>query len=69
MMFELEKAQVNITKWIKFHTVRAVQQDKARSDLLDSLDKTQALITMDWAMKFFPVKFRETQVVTPSKKV
>ena len=60
MRFDLQKAQTSISKW-KAHIVRAVQQDMAKSDLLDNLLPSQALLTMDWAMKFLPMHFRETQ--------
>ena len=49
-----------IDAW-KAHQLRTTQQDKARTDILDKLDNSTALITLDWAMKFLPQKYRETQ--------
>ena len=43
------------------NTVRSIQQDKARTSLLERLDKTSVLITQDWGLKFLLHKFRETQ--------
>ena len=55
-----EQAVKAINAW-KAHQLRSVQQDKARIDALKCLDKTIVLITEDWAMKFLPQKYRETQ--------
>ena len=33
----------------------------ARQDALSSLDEETAIVINDWAMKFLPVRFRETQ--------
>ncbi|CAB3995040.1 Hypothetical predicted protein [Paramuricea clavata] len=49
-----------IESW-KSHLLRSVQQDKARTDILELLDVIFVLITQDWAMKFLPQKLRETQ--------
>lgn len=38
-----------------------VHQDDARIDILDSLDEHSALIVQDFAMKFLPKQYRETQ--------
>ncbi|CAC5367883.1 unnamed protein product [Mytilus coruscus] len=43
------------------HILRTINQDKGRSDLLKSLSSEQAVIVMDWAMKFLPMSFREKQ--------
>ena len=49
-----------IEAW-KAHILRAVHQDVAKEDILNSMTPQQVLIIMDWAMKFLPLKFRETQ--------
>ncbi|KXJ23561.1 hypothetical protein AC249_AIPGENE12379 [Exaiptasia diaphana] len=49
-----------IDSW-KAHLLRSDKQDKARTDILDALDENSVLITQDWAMKFLPQKYRETQ--------
>lgn len=49
-----------INAW-KAHQLRSLQQDKARRDILEKLDSTSVLLTEDWAMKFLPQRYRETQ--------
>ena len=60
LLYCYEQAAQAINAW-KSHILRSVQQDKARTDILELLDNTTALITQDWAMKFLPQKNRETQ--------
>ena len=61
---ELEKYISNaidkIERW-KAHILRAVHQDVAKDDILNNMTPEQALLIMDWAMKFLPLKYRETQ--------
>lgn len=45
----------------KAHQMRSMRQDRARTDILDTLDDSSVLITQDWAMKFLPQKYRESQ--------
>lgn len=49
-----------IQSW-KAHQLRSVRQDTARTACLSALNETTVLITQDWAMKFLPAKYRETQ--------
>lgn len=49
-----------IQSW-KAHQLRSVRQDTARTVCLRALNETTVLITEDWAMKFLPVKYRESQ--------
>ena len=60
MIFSFRLATQQITAW-KAHQLRSVQQDKARTEVLEQLDENAVLITQDWAMKFLPQKYRETQ--------
>lgn len=53
-------AQRAIHIW-KCHQLRSVQQDKARLDVIDLLDDETVLIVNDWAMKFLPQMYRESQ--------
>ncbi len=55
-----EQAVQAVESW-KAHQLRLIQQDKGRTERLDDLDTTTVLITQDWAMKFLPQKYRETQ--------
>ena len=45
----------------KAHIIRSVNQDVARLDILNALDDTSVLVVLDWAMKFIPGKYRESQ--------
>lgn len=41
--------------------MRSINQEEAKQDLLKNKDPDSALIIMDWAMKFLPLKYREKQ--------
>lgn len=60
LMYTLQQAYQAIESW-KAHQLRSIQQDKARTSLLENLATSSVLITQDWAMKFLPQKYRETQ--------
>ena len=60
LLYTYEQAVTAINAW-KAHQLRSLQQDKARTDVLEHLNATSVLITQDWAMKFLPQKYRETQ--------
>ena len=49
-----------IQSW-KAHQLRSVRQDTARTACLSALNETKVLITQDWAMKFLPTKYQESQ--------
>lgn len=55
-----ESAITAIKNW-KCHILRSANQDQARTDVLDLLDEKSVLIVNDWAMKFLPRKYRESQ--------
>jgi len=59
-MYTLQQAYQSIESW-KAHLLRSIQQDKARTSLLENLQPSSVRITQDWAMKFLPQKYRETQ--------
>ena len=59
-LYLYQHARDAIHLW-KCHQIRTVRQDKARLDVLDRLDEKPCLITNDWAMKFLPQRYRETQ--------
>ncbi|CAH1248588.1 Hypp8275 [Branchiostoma lanceolatum] len=58
LLFSFEQSSTAIQNW-KAHLLRAVNQDLAKQSALQQLDKHTALIVMDWAMKFLPLKYRE----------
>ena len=45
----------------KAHILRAAHQDTAKSAVIENLANNQVLIIMDWAMKFLPIGYRETE--------
>lgn len=58
--FRCSTAVQAVLAW-KAHEVRLVQQDKPRHCVVLDLTPNDVMITEDWAMKFLPQKFRETQ--------
>ena len=68
LMYTLQRAYQAIESW-KAHQLRSIQQDKARTSLLENLETSSILITQDWAMKFLPQKYRETQANWFAKRV
>lgn len=59
-LYLFHTAQRAIHTW-KCHQLRTVQQDKARLDVIEILDDDTVLIVNDWAMKFLPQMYRESQ--------
>lgn len=49
-----------VDEW-KAHILRAAHQDAAKSAIIENMLPSQVLLIMDWAMKFLPASFRETQ--------
>ena len=60
VMYSFQRAYTAIEAW-KAHQLRSVQRNKARPNIIGTLAKSSVLITQDWAMKFLPRKYRETQ--------
>ena len=60
MNYTITQAKKNIQAW-KAHTLRSINQDEARTDVLKNLEPNAVLVTLDWAMKFLPKKYRESQ--------
>ncbi|KAK3721866.1 hypothetical protein QZH41_011502, partial [Actinostola sp. cb2023] len=60
LQYDVDMAALKIEEW-KAHVLRANHQDVAKSDIIDSLNVNQVFLIMDWAMKFLPSSFRETQ--------
>ena len=59
-LYLYEEAQRAIQEW-KSHQLRSVRQDQSRIDVLDLLSPETVLIVNDWAMKFLPQLYRESQ--------
>ena len=60
LSFKVKQAKTAILAW-KSHLLRSVNQDAARVEALDSLDASSVLLVQDWAMKYLPRKYRESQ--------
>ena len=60
IMFDIDQAEQSIQAW-KAHLLRTCNQDKARLKVLEELDANSVLLIQDWAMKYLPRKFRESQ--------
>ena len=60
LLFRVKQAKKAIWAW-KSHLLRSVNQDSARVELLDQLDETSVLLVQDWAMKYLPRKYGESQ--------
>ena len=59
-VYDVDTALPKLEEW-KVHILRAAHQDSAKRDVIDKLSTRQVLLIMDWAMKFLPASFRETQ--------
>ena len=59
-LYLYEEAQRAIQEW-KSHQLRSVRQDQSRIDVVDLLSPEIVLIVNDWAMKFLPQLYRESQ--------
>ena len=60
LTFNTEQAKCSIIAW-KAHLLRAVNQDEARVNVMEKLDENSVFLVQDWAMKFLPRKYRESQ--------
>ena len=60
LQHDLGCAASSIEDW-KSYILRSIHQDAAKSEIIDNLKPSQVLLIMDWAMKFIPTSFRETQ--------
>ena len=60
LSFSVRHAKTNILAW-KAHILRSINQDSSRIDILEMLDESSVLVIQDWAMKYLPRKYRESQ--------
>ena len=58
--YEIDSAESNVLDWKK-HQLRTIHQDLSKKSILYNLASNQAFVIKDWAMKFLPFQFRETQ--------
>ena len=59
-IYIMQSSKLAIRSW-QCHILRSFNQDQARLDFLDILDNVTVLIVNDWAMKFLPQRYRESQ--------
>ena len=60
ILYDFVTAKQSILDW-KEHILRSCTQEKTKQDLLQNLNTSEAIVVMDWAMKFQQMKFREKQ--------
>ena len=60
LVFRVKNAKTAILAW-KSHLLRSVNQDGARVQLLEVIDESSVLVVQDWAMKYLPRRYRESQ--------
>ena len=65
--YELNLANYHVWEH-QCHIVRTWIQNSEWSDMLSTMDPGIALVTSDWAMKYEPLLFRETQTEWFGKK-
>lgn len=59
MKFDFNQCNDAIRSW-KAHLLRTVLQEEAKHDAMNKLDEETCLVIIDWAMKFLPLKYRES---------
>ncbi|CAM4748031.1 unnamed protein product [Rotaria magnacalcarata] len=59
LLYRVQQQVQDIKEW-KAHLLRTIHQDQARIDILHNLDSETVMIQVDWAMKWLPVKYRES---------
>ncbi|KAK3085974.1 hypothetical protein FSP39_011508, partial [Pinctada imbricata] len=60
IQYILQQSTKAVYEW-KQHILRTMNQDRARQSVMDSLQPDEALLERDWAMKFLPMEYRESQ--------
>lgn len=60
LLYRVRQGKTAIWSW-KSHLLRSVNQDSARVEILEKLDESSVLLVQDWAMKYLPRKYRESQ--------
>ena len=67
MKYAVGNSVKKIYAW-KAHLLRSSNEDQARPHVLQSLNQESALLVLNWAMKFLPRKFCESQTDWFSKR-
>ncbi|CAF3157820.1 unnamed protein product, partial [Rotaria sp. Silwood2] len=61
LLYRVQQQIRCIEDW-KAHLLRTIHQDQSRIAILNNLDDETIMIHVDWAMKWLPVKYRESTV-------
>jgi hypothetical protein len=61
LLYKFQFYQQTIHAW-KSHQLRSFNQDLCREYIIENLTNDSVYITLDWAMKWLPAKYRETQM-------
>ena len=59
VQFDFNQNNHAIRAW-KAHLLRSVLQEEAKHDTMSKLNEETCLVIIDWAMKFLPLKSRES---------
>ncbi|VDI29911.1 Hypothetical predicted protein [Mytilus galloprovincialis] len=59
-MYTISESVRAVHEWKK-HILRSVNQDMARKSVLENLKEDEMLVERDWALKFIPMQYRESQ--------
>ena len=60
LLYYINNSKTSIGNW-KAHILRSENQDRAKQDVLKSVNSNTILVLLDWAMKFTQLKYREKQ--------
>ena len=60
LLYDINNSKTSIGNW-KAHILRSENQDRAKQDVLKSVNSNTILVLLDWAMKFTQLKYREKQ--------
>lgn len=57
-VIHLSTCSVKLIKEWEMHIIRTVNQDRARTNILENMKSDEALLERDWGMKFLPLQYR-----------
>ena len=60
MKYIIQTAKEDIMAWIG-HQLRLVNQEEAKTNVINQLDDRSVVMVQDWAVKWIPMKYREAQ--------
>ena len=60
MKYIIQTAKEDIMAW-KAHQLRLINQEEAKTNVINQLDDRSVVMVQDWAIKWVPMKYRESQ--------